>query len=55
INPVLNLPIDILSLIFLHFLPAHGRVRPSTRNAPLLLAQVCRLWRAVALSTGPIW
>ncbi|KAJ7664556.1 hypothetical protein DFH06DRAFT_962277, partial [Mycena polygramma] len=55
VYPVLTLPNEIVSLIFVYCLPAHGRVRPSTRKAPLLLARVCGFWRDIALSTGPLW
>lgn len=55
VYPVLTLPSEITSTIFVHCLPAHGRVRPSPRRAPLLLAQICTLWREVALSTGQLW
>ncbi|KAJ7909106.1 hypothetical protein B0H13DRAFT_1452762, partial [Mycena leptocephala] len=55
IYPVLTLPIDITSRIFLHCLPTHGRVVPSPSTAPLVLAQICRHWRQVALSTCRLW
>ncbi|KAJ7664576.1 hypothetical protein DFH06DRAFT_1127986 [Mycena polygramma] len=55
IYPVLTLPTEIISLIFVHCLPDHGRVRPSPRKPPLLLAQICSLWRGIALSTGLLW
>ncbi|KAJ7611875.1 hypothetical protein DFH06DRAFT_1371713 [Mycena polygramma] len=55
VYPVLTLPTEIVSMIFVHCLPAHGRVRPSPRKAPLLLAQICSLWRGIALSTGSLW
>ncbi|KAJ7236201.1 hypothetical protein C8J57DRAFT_1571064, partial [Mycena rebaudengoi] len=53
--PVLTLPVEITSSIFLHCLPSHGRVIPSPSSAPLLLAQICHHWREVALSTGELW
>ncbi|KAJ7311629.1 hypothetical protein DFH08DRAFT_1087713 [Mycena albidolilacea] len=53
--PVLDLPVDVTSHIFLHCLPAHGRVAPSPISAPLILAQICRHWREVALSTCGLW
>ncbi|KAJ7476390.1 hypothetical protein B0H11DRAFT_2032149 [Mycena galericulata] len=55
VYPVLTLPSEITSQIFVHCLPAHGRVRPSPRRAPLLLAQICTLWREIAHSTGQLW
>ncbi|KAJ7236206.1 hypothetical protein C8J57DRAFT_1571073 [Mycena rebaudengoi] len=53
--PVLTLPVEITSSIFLHRLPSHGRVIPSPSRAPLVLAQICHHWREVALSTGELW
>ncbi|KAJ7174948.1 hypothetical protein C8R43DRAFT_595786 [Mycena crocata] len=53
--PVLNLPTKITSQIFAACLPWHGRVRPSPKAAPLLLAQICRQWREVALATCELW
>ncbi|KAJ7842510.1 hypothetical protein B0H13DRAFT_2098673 [Mycena leptocephala] len=55
IYPVLSLPFDVTSCIFLHCLPSHGRVSPSPSTAPLVLAQICRRWREVALSTCGLW
>ncbi|KAF7358458.1 F-box domain-containing protein [Mycena venus] len=50
-----DLPFELRSKIFLHCLPSNGRVRPSPQAAPLLLAQVCREWRAVALASPQLW
>ncbi|KAJ6496257.1 hypothetical protein C8R45DRAFT_823327, partial [Mycena sanguinolenta] len=55
VYPVSTLPPDITSYIFLHCLPTHGRVTPSPAAAPLLLAQICRHWRQIALSTCRLW
>ncbi|KAJ7208321.1 hypothetical protein GGX14DRAFT_634029 [Mycena pura] len=55
VYPVLTLPPEITSRIFVHCLPHHGRVRPSPRSAPLVLTQICGRWRAIALSTGELW
>ncbi|KAJ6533307.1 hypothetical protein DFH09DRAFT_875947, partial [Mycena vulgaris] len=55
VYPVLTLPIEITSRIFVHCLPADGRVCPSPSAAPLILAQICRHWRDVALSTCHLW
>ncbi|KAJ7757819.1 hypothetical protein DFH07DRAFT_683770, partial [Mycena maculata] len=30
-------------------------VRPSVKDAPLLLCQICRRWRAIALTTPQLW
>ncbi|KAJ7633452.1 hypothetical protein DFH06DRAFT_1222845 [Mycena polygramma] len=53
--PVLKLPVEITSRVFLCCLPTGGCVVPSSSNAPLLLAQICRHWRDVALSTPQLW
>ncbi|KAJ7111378.1 hypothetical protein C8R44DRAFT_583899, partial [Mycena epipterygia] len=55
VYPVLTLPNEITSRIFVQCLPTHGRVRPSPRKAPLILAQICQQWREIALSTGDLW
>ncbi|KAJ7223507.1 hypothetical protein GGX14DRAFT_658360 [Mycena pura] len=55
VYPVLTLPVEIISRIFLRCLPSHGRIAPSPTTAPLLLAQICRHWREVALSTSRLW
>ncbi|KAJ7436633.1 hypothetical protein FB451DRAFT_1061639, partial [Mycena latifolia] len=53
--PVIGIPIEIITLIFRHSLPAHGRVKPSKHAAPLVLAQICRHWREIALSIPQLW
>ncbi|KAJ7703692.1 hypothetical protein B0H17DRAFT_901456, partial [Mycena rosella] len=55
IYPVLTLPNEITSRIFIDYLASHGRIRPFMRTAPLLLAQICRPWREIALSTCKLW
>ncbi|KAJ7445096.1 hypothetical protein FB451DRAFT_1568225 [Mycena latifolia] len=55
VYPVLTLPIEITSRILVHCLPTHGRVSPSPSTAPLILVQICRHWREVALSTCELW
>ncbi|KAJ7756694.1 hypothetical protein B0H16DRAFT_1721757 [Mycena metata] len=53
--PVLTLPNEITSRIFVGCLPNDGHVLPSPSAAPLLLAQICQHWREVALSTCQLW
>nr|GAT52327.1 predicted protein [Mycena chlorophos] len=53
--PVLTLPNELTSTIFVACLPTHGRVRPSPHAAPLLLTQICSHWRAIALETTQLW
>ncbi|KAJ7111699.1 hypothetical protein C8R44DRAFT_677317 [Mycena epipterygia] len=55
IYPVLSLPTEITSRIFVACLPSDGFVRPSPSEPPLTLAQVCSLWRDIALSTCRLW
>ncbi|KAJ7094965.1 hypothetical protein C8R44DRAFT_381563 [Mycena epipterygia] len=50
-----ELPVELWSKIFRCALPRDGRVHPSPKAAPLLLAQICRQWRAVALATPELW
>ncbi|KAF7341395.1 F-box domain-containing protein [Mycena venus] len=53
--PALAIPYELTSKIFLLCLPRYGRVRPTGETAPLLLAQICSHWRAVALSIPQLW
>ncbi|KAJ7224574.1 hypothetical protein GGX14DRAFT_557434 [Mycena pura] len=53
--PALTLPNELMTHIFLYCLPPHGRVRPNPKTGPLLVAQICRHWRAVALSFPRLW
>ncbi|KAJ7177437.1 hypothetical protein C8R43DRAFT_1193452, partial [Mycena crocata] len=52
VYPVLELPPEITSEIFLQCVLPTGS---ASHHTPLVLASVCRLWRAVALSTCRIW
>ncbi|KAJ7897738.1 hypothetical protein B0H13DRAFT_2337798 [Mycena leptocephala] len=49
VHPVLGIPPEILSEIFLHC------VELTYRRSPLRLASICNAWRAVALSTPALW
>jgi hypothetical protein len=54
--PVLTLPNEIPSEIFLHFLPNYPNCPPLTGNfSPTLLTQICRTWREIALGTPALW
>ncbi|KAJ6586609.1 hypothetical protein B0H10DRAFT_1637773, partial [Mycena sp. CBHHK59/15] len=55
VYPVLTLPTETISRIFIECLPTHRRVRLSARKAPLVLAQICHRWRTIALSTTGLW
>ncbi|KAJ7633165.1 hypothetical protein FB45DRAFT_914515 [Roridomyces roridus] len=54
--PVLTLPAEITSEIFMQFLPSYPE-RPSLigPQSPSLLLQICRKWRDVALTTPALW
>ncbi|KAJ7633191.1 hypothetical protein FB45DRAFT_1058154 [Roridomyces roridus] len=54
--PILALPAEITSEIFLQFLPSYPE-RPSVVGpySPSLLLQICRRWRDVALATPTLW
>ncbi|KAF8175470.1 hypothetical protein K438DRAFT_1608588, partial [Mycena galopus ATCC 62051] len=53
VYPVLSLPPEITSHIFIQSLPED--TRPSPRSAPLLLVQICRSWRVIAIATPDLW
>ncbi|KAF7360560.1 F-box domain-containing protein [Mycena venus] len=54
--PVLTLPNEIISEIFIHFLPIYPVCPPSTGNlSPTCLTHICRTWRDIALATPALW
>ncbi|KAJ7479776.1 hypothetical protein FB451DRAFT_164623 [Mycena latifolia] len=53
VYPVLTLPPEITSNIFVQSLPAE--TTPSPHTSPLLLAQICHQWRVIALATPHLW
>ncbi|KAJ6462137.1 hypothetical protein C8R45DRAFT_528990, partial [Mycena sanguinolenta] len=55
VYPILTIPDEVSSQIFLLCLPADGRVRPSPCSAPLSLAQICSHFRRICLSTQGLW
>ncbi|KAJ7130357.1 hypothetical protein C8R44DRAFT_775413 [Mycena epipterygia] len=56
IYPVLTLPNEIMSEIFVHFLPVYPK-RPPIDGllSPTLLCQICRKWREIGFSTPALW
>ncbi|KAJ7777135.1 hypothetical protein B0H16DRAFT_948840 [Mycena metata] len=52
--PILILPNELTSEIFINCL-SPGRVMPTPLAPPLLLAQVCSQWRAIALALPELW
>ncbi|KAJ6589152.1 hypothetical protein B0H19DRAFT_1058201 [Mycena capillaripes] len=54
--PVLTLPPEIVSEIFLNYLPTYPEIPPLLGiSSPSLLCQICRHWRAIAVSTPVLW
>ncbi|KAF7376902.1 F-box domain-containing protein [Mycena sanguinolenta] len=54
--PILTLPNEITSEIFIHFLPVYPAAPPLIGVAsPTCLTHVCRQWRDVALATPALW
>ena len=54
VSAVQHLPCELLSEIFLHY--AGGGVDTvSTIRMPLLTTQICKEWRAIAISTPNLW
>ncbi|KAJ7111678.1 hypothetical protein C8R44DRAFT_632393, partial [Mycena epipterygia] len=55
VYPVLTLPTEIITRIFVECLPSDEFVRPSPSKPPLTLAQICSRWRDISLSTRGVW
>ncbi|KAJ6459529.1 hypothetical protein C8R45DRAFT_1030357 [Mycena sanguinolenta] len=55
--PVLTLPNEIITEIFVHVVPKYPDQCPtsSLRHSPVLLTQICREWRDIALQTPALW
>ncbi|KAJ7707230.1 hypothetical protein B0H16DRAFT_1393315, partial [Mycena metata] len=54
--PVLNLPNELVSEIFIHFLPVYPDPPPIIgRASPNVLGQVCRKWREITFQTPALW
>ncbi|KAJ6456493.1 hypothetical protein C8R45DRAFT_579659, partial [Mycena sanguinolenta] len=54
--PVLSLPNELTSKIFVHLLPIYPDTPPLTGLAsPTTLTHVCGKWREVALATAALW
>ncbi|KAJ7148438.1 hypothetical protein C8R43DRAFT_925691 [Mycena crocata] len=54
--PVLTLPTEITSEIFVRFIPPYPLCPPMTgRSSPTLLTHICRTWRDIALATPTLW
>ncbi|KAK7055861.1 F-box domain-containing protein [Favolaschia claudopus] len=56
IYPVLTLPSEVISEIFIRTLPVYPLRPPKTGpSSPTLLSQICSPWREIALSTPQLW
>ncbi|KAJ7724740.1 hypothetical protein DFH07DRAFT_758894, partial [Mycena maculata] len=55
IYPVLTLPPEIISEIFLHLLAMAPDDEPHPSHAPLLVMNVCKQWRHIAIATPQLW
>ncbi|KAK7023246.1 hypothetical protein R3P38DRAFT_2958499 [Favolaschia claudopus] len=54
--PVLSLPNEIVSEIFLHTIPDYPNRPPIVGNfSPFRLTHVCRKWREIAIATRRLW
>ncbi|KAJ7913311.1 hypothetical protein B0H13DRAFT_2470033 [Mycena leptocephala] len=54
--PVLELPNEIVSDVFMHFLPPYPLFPPLIGLlSPTLLTQICGRWREIALGTPALW
>ncbi|KAF7336890.1 F-box domain-containing protein [Mycena venus] len=52
--PVVTLPVEIVSQIFMYCLP-DDPLAPGAFDPAVVLGQVCRLWRDIALSLPDLW
>ncbi|KAJ7186435.1 hypothetical protein C8R46DRAFT_275314 [Mycena filopes] len=54
--PVLTLPNELVSEIFIHFLPPYPLCPPLCGIlSPTVLTHICRHWREIAISTPRLW
>ncbi|KAF7377782.1 F-box domain-containing protein [Mycena sanguinolenta] len=54
--PVLTLPNEIVSEIFIYFLPVYPYPSPLMgRLSPTVLTHICRQWKEIALATPALW
>ncbi|KAJ7280917.1 hypothetical protein C8J57DRAFT_968413, partial [Mycena rebaudengoi] len=54
--PILTLPTEITSEIFVQFVPAYPNRPPVTGVfCPTVLGQICRTWRSIAFCTPRLW
>ncbi|CAA7260541.1 unnamed protein product [Cyclocybe aegerita] len=51
----LKIPTELWAEIFFFCLPADDFILPRSGDAPLLLCQICKTWREIALNTPRLW
>ncbi|KAH7887056.1 hypothetical protein F5I97DRAFT_1829519 [Phlebopus sp. FC_14] len=54
-SPARRVPPEVLGQIFYHCLPKSPYITPRNVECPMVLTQVCRHWRAVAMATPRLW
>ncbi|KAJ6582179.1 hypothetical protein B0H19DRAFT_1117727 [Mycena capillaripes] len=54
VYPILTLPVEVTSEIFLHCLPTEPD-QPSTSVAPMVLGRICQQWRNIAYNNPRLW
>ncbi|KAJ7185217.1 hypothetical protein C8R46DRAFT_1185029 [Mycena filopes] len=55
VYPILSLPTEITTEIFLHSCGSGLPLQPDPSKGPLLLAQICHQWREITIHTPEIW
>lgn len=53
-SPILRIPTELTLQIFKCAMPPQPSL-PSALEAPLLVAQICRIWREICLSSPELW
>ncbi|KDQ65107.1 hypothetical protein JAAARDRAFT_202338 [Jaapia argillacea MUCL 33604] len=54
-SPIIRLPVEIMSEIFIACLPDRPAWYPHKKNTICVVTHVCRHWRQIALSTPSLW
>ncbi|KAG8216697.1 hypothetical protein J3R82DRAFT_6904 [Butyriboletus roseoflavus] len=54
-SPATRIPPEVLGEVFYHCLSKTPYITPRDVESPIVLTQVCRRWRAVAISTPRLW
>ncbi|KAJ7053128.1 hypothetical protein C8F01DRAFT_1375516 [Mycena amicta] len=53
--PVLELPVEMTSKIFVHYAQEHIAISEPQLNGPFVLASVCQSWRTIAIGLHQLW